>query len=34
VMVDHLGSSQELEESGHSVGTHTTPGCSDSVVSA
>jgi hypothetical protein len=34
VMAEHLGSSQELEQSGHSVGTHTTPGCSASVVSA
>jgi hypothetical protein len=34
VMVEHLGSSQELEQSGHSVGTPTTPGCSASVESA
>ncbi|MGD0076071.1 MAG: hypothetical protein ABSD31_17275, partial [Candidatus Binataceae bacterium] len=34
VMAEHMGSSQELEHSGHSVGTPTIPGCSASVVSA
>jgi len=34
VMVDHLGSAGESEQSGHSVGTRTTPRCSASLVSA
>jgi hypothetical protein len=34
VMVEHLGSAGESEKCGHSVGTRTTPGCSDSLVSA
>ena len=34
VMVEHLGTAGESGKSGHSVGTHTTAGCSASLVSA